>query len=108
MRKKMTIQELVSETARLKRQLQERESRPWTIEVYMVELLAEIGTLADSIMIKEGFRPIRSGDELDLEDDISDILFLLVNIATHYNIDLENAYMTMIRKTSEKLGGYKK
>jgi NTP pyrophosphatase (non-canonical NTP hydrolase) len=103
MPRKMTVQELVNETALLRKRLQERESRPWTIEAYTVELLAEVGTLADSIMIKEGYRRIRADDNLDLEDDISDILFILISIATHYGIDLEKAYRNMIKKHGEKL-----
>ena len=50
--------------------------RQWTIETMMVELQAEVGTLSDSVMIKEGYRPIRDGDELDLADDLADVLFL--------------------------------
>jgi len=98
------MDKIVNETKKLKAVLQKREKRPWTIETYLVELHAETGTLADSIMIKEGYRTLRPNDTLDIEDDLSDILFLLINIALHYGIDLETAYLSMVRTTLEKLG----
>ncbi len=99
----MTIQELVDETKRLQNRFSELESRPWTIETYAVELLAEAGTLADSIMIQEGYRQIRPGQEINLDDDICDILFVLIMIANHYSIDLEESYVSMLKSTFEKL-----
>jgi NTP pyrophosphatase (non-canonical NTP hydrolase) len=77
---------------------------PWNADIMMVELAAEVGTLADSIMIREGHRPPRSSlDDIDLEDDVADVLFMLVRIADHYNIDLDNAYERMICGTRRKL-----
>ena len=49
----LTVQKLVEETKRLQQRFQELESRPWSIEAYAMELLAEAGTLADSLMIKK-------------------------------------------------------
>ena len=103
MTKKMTVQELVDETRQLHERFKELESRPWTIETYAIELLAEAGTLADSIMIQEGYRQLRPGQELDLKDDICDILFVLIMIANYYDISLEDAYASMLRETFEKL-----
>ncbi len=77
--------------------------RQWTIETMMVELQAEVGTLSDSVMIEEGYRPIRDGDELDLADDLADVLFLVLLVADHYKIDLDRAYRTMIGLTRAKL-----
>jgi NTP pyrophosphatase (non-canonical NTP hydrolase) len=76
----------------------------WPPSVMMIELAAEVGTLADSIMIKEGHRPARNEEDvIDLEDDIVDILFMLVRIADHYGIDLDAAYQKMIGETRQKL-----
>ena len=100
---KMTIEEMVAETRRLQMRFREVESRRWTIETYVVELLAEAGTLADSLMIQEGYRQLRPGQEIDLEDDICDILFVLIMIADYYQICLEDAYASMLRNALEKL-----
>jgi NTP pyrophosphatase (non-canonical NTP hydrolase) len=77
--------------------------KEWTIEAFMVELQAEVGTLSDTIMIKEAYRSLRPGDTLDLEDDIADVLFVLFLIADHYGIDLDHAYNNMIETTHRKL-----
>lgn len=100
----MTFEELIKQTKELDKRFSALNKRKWTIEAYIVELLGETGTLADSIMIKENYRQLRAGqEELDLADDIVDIMFILINIADHYNIDLEKAYKEMLRVTDEKL-----
>ena len=71
--------------------------------VMVTELVGEVGTLADSIMILEDYRRPRNGEHIDLEDDIVDVLFMLIRIADHYKIDLESAYSKMIDQTREKL-----
>jgi NTP pyrophosphatase (non-canonical NTP hydrolase) len=77
---------------------------PWNSNIMVTELVGEVGTLADSIMIREGHRPPReSSDTIDLEDDVVDVLFMLIRIADHYDIDLEQAYKNMILETREKL-----
>lgn len=103
MSNKITFQELVDRTAALQAVFQKNEKRPWTIDTYVMELLAEAGTLADSIVIKEGYRTVRPGQDIDLEDDICDVIFILLLIANHYGIDLEQAYLSMIDATREKL-----
>lgn len=100
----ITIQKLIKKTVELRELFSKIEEKPWNIEAFMIELLAETGTLADSVMIKEGYRKTRSeGEEIDLEDDISDILFLLIMIAEHYNIDIASSYIQMIDSTHKKL-----
>jgi NTP pyrophosphatase (non-canonical NTP hydrolase) len=77
---------------------------PWTPAVMMSELAAEVGTLADSIMITEGHRPPRpEAVPLDLADDVADVLFMLLRIADYYSIDLHEAYISMLTSTRECL-----
>ncbi len=99
---------LIEQTRELHERFSLLNSRPWTIETYVVELLGEVGTLADTIMIQEKYRECRVGQELDLEDDIVDIIFILIHIADHYNIDLNKAYEEMLRVTAEKLNQQEK
>jgi len=75
----------------------------WDMSVMVTELVGEVGTLADSVMIQEGHRPARNSEPIDLEDDIVDVMFMLIRIADHYNIDVESAYEEMIEKTQRKL-----
>jgi NTP pyrophosphatase (non-canonical NTP hydrolase) len=104
MKKRATIQKIVDATRQLQERFQEVENRSWTIETYVMELLAEAGTLADSIVIQEGYRLLRPNQTIDLRDDIADVLFVLIMIANHYGVSLEDAYISMLRETAEKLG----
>ena len=103
MNNKITLQEIIDRTVALHKAFRKTEIRPWNIDIYAVELLAEAGTLADSIMIKEGYRKLRSGQVIDLEDDICDVIFVLLMIAHHYEINVEQAYLSMIDSAYEKI-----
>lgn len=102
--KKITVDELVAKTTEIQQLFRQIEKRPWTVETFAIELAAEVGTLTDSIMIKEGYRnPRRGQDEIDLQDDISDVIFVLIMIANYYQIDIGESYMSMIDATRHKL-----
>lgn len=75
---------------------------PWSVPVMLTELMAEVGTLADSLMIQEGYRRPRA-DVPDLSDDVADILFMLLRIADAYHIEIASAYKEMIQRTRERL-----
>jgi NTP pyrophosphatase (non-canonical NTP hydrolase) len=78
----------------------------WNASVIVTELAGEVGTLADSIMIREGHRPPRENSEaINREDDVVDALFMLLRIADYDNIDLEQAYTKMVLETRQKLEG---
>lgn len=96
----------ISDMVRMTREITnlfDKEVGEWDIPVMLTELTGEVGTLADSIMIKEGYRHPRNEEHIDLEDDIVDVLFMLIRIADHYHINLENSYKEMIHHTREKL-----
>jgi len=99
----MTIEDLVQETMRLRERFQRQEKREWTIEVMATELMAEVGTLADCIMIKEGYRKSRTGELVNFADELADVLFVVVLIAQHYGIEIEGAYLSMLKATHRKL-----
>jgi NTP pyrophosphatase (non-canonical NTP hydrolase) len=98
----LTLQELVEQTRQLQRRLDARAGRAWTVDAYVVELLAEAGTLADAVMVQEGYRRLRP-DHVppDIASDLAGILFLLMGIADHYDVDLEAAYRGLIRTATE-------
>jgi NTP pyrophosphatase (non-canonical NTP hydrolase) len=99
----MELSEIVAKTREITRLFDELVGE-WDASVMVTELTGEVGTLADSIMIREGYRPARNEEDvIDLEDDIVDILFMLIRIADHYDIDLEDAYRKLLRQTHKKL-----
>jgi NTP pyrophosphatase (non-canonical NTP hydrolase) len=99
----MKVSEMVEMTREITALFDKVVPRPWGIEAMVTELVGEVGTLADEVMIKEGYRPLREGDNLNLEDDLVDIIFMLIRIADYYSIDLERAYTRMIDETRRKL-----
>jgi len=104
MTNKPSIETLVNETRILQNMFKAFEGKPWTVETFTMELLAETGSLADIIIIKEGYRvPRKNQQEVDIEDGISDVLFVLIMIADHYGIDIASSYMRMVEKTKKKL-----
>ena len=104
MKEIITIQELVKQTKELQKLFRQAEHKPWTIDTFVMELLAETGTLADSIMIKEQYRKPRPiQPQINLEDDVCDVLFVLFMIADYYGINIEKSYKKMIDSTRKKL-----
>jgi NTP pyrophosphatase (non-canonical NTP hydrolase) len=99
----MEVSEMIAMTREVTRLFDKLVGR-WNSSVMVTELVGEVGTLADSIMIHDGHRPPRENSEaINLEDDVVDVLFMLIRIADHYDIDLEQAYRKMIEETHEKL-----
>ncbi len=106
MKRDVTVSDLAKRTRTVQQLFAEIEQRPWTVETFVVELLAEAGTLADSVMITEGYRRLRkTQSQIDLEDDVCDILFVLFMIADHYDIDIGKSYVSMLEETVEKIRG---
>lgn len=98
----MQVSELVAATRELVALFKQIEPRSWGVDAMLNELTAEVGTLADSVMIVEGYRRGRNED-IDLQDDIADILFMLLRIADYYQIDIDTAYLQMVQATKAKL-----
>ena len=99
----MNFSEFVKITRELIKLFEKIEPRSWSVEAMATELAGEVGTLCDSIMIRENFRSQELNRKIDIEDDIADILFMLIRIADYYEIDIENEYKKMINETKEKL-----
>jgi NTP pyrophosphatase (non-canonical NTP hydrolase) len=90
MQERLTLPDLLAQTREVTH-LFDQLVGPWTPAIMMSEQTAEVGTLADSFMIVEQHRPPRSGEQIDLADDVADVLFLLFRLADHYCIDLQKA-----------------
>jgi len=60
-------------------------------------LTSEVGELTDIIRKLEGMKKVKEGDAKAtteaLASEIADVLVYLLQIATHYNIDVHNAFL---------------
>ena len=63
------------------------EPRPWTRQAILLELVGEIGSLAHLVQHWDGFKRGRPGPA-HLEDECSDVLFILLRLAEHDRIHL--------------------
>ena len=58
----------------------------------MAILTEEVGELARVISRKYGEQSFKEGEESNLAEEMSDILFVLICLANQTNIDLETAF----------------
>lgn len=64
-------------------------------------LSAECGEVADVVAKMEGWKKIKSSDDITnlkgkLESELADVLVFLLQIASKYSIDIQDAYMRKV------------
>ena len=73
----------------------------WTIHTRFVELVEEVGELANAIQTEEGFKS-KKRKKSDVTNSVCDILFELMMIADHYNIDLDTEYLAVLEEIDKR------
>lgn len=68
----------------------------------MAQLTEEVGELARVINRTYGDQSIKQGEELDLEGEIGDVLFVLTCIANQTGIDLTQALQKNLEKKTQR------
>lgn len=68
----------------------------------MAQLTEEVGELARVINRTYGDQSTKKGEELDLEGEIGDILFVLTCIANQTGIDLSQALQKNLEKKTQR------
>ena len=111
MAKRYSFADLIEITRTVMRAFDAAEQRPWPIEASMIELMKQTGDLARHVMTAERYYlPDREQDPsyrtttADIGDELADILYCLIRIAEHYQIDLEQAHLEARRKELRYLG----
>ena len=97
----LTFKEVVQKTNEVTKAFQKVEQRQWGIEGNMIELMKQVGQLSQHVMMVEKYYMAKrmndpkynkaSKDEIG--NELSDIFFVLIQIANHYGIDLEKAHL---------------
>ncbi len=80
----------------------------WSNYVQYVHLVEEVAELGEAITVKEGDRKGGSGekalaDHTDLEEEIGDVLFTLLEISHRYGIDLSQVTDKTFKRYISKL-----
>lgn len=65
-------------------------------------LTEEVGELAKIMSRRYGDQSFKEGDKNNLEDELSDILFVLICIANQTDVDLNEAFMNNLKKKTER------
>jgi len=103
MTQSLPFQEVVEKTLEVVRTFEQVEKRTRGIEWSMMELSKQVWELAKNVMMIEGY--YMAGRDTDskyqtskdqIADELSDIFYMVVRIAEHYNIDLEKEHMKQL------------
>ena len=100
MEKDMSFKQLSMETREVTKEFAKLEKKKWTPETMATELSKQLGEVSKQIMMLEGnYIPKRdrlpeyAHSKEQLADELSDVLFIILRIADHYKIDLEEAHL---------------
>lgn len=106
-----SFQDLITMTRKVMTAFDRVEQRPWTVEASMIELTKQVGDLAKRIMMVERYylpdraeRPKYQTSMDEVGDELADILYCVIRIAEHYQIDLEAAHITARRREMRYAG----
>jgi len=68
----------------------------------MAMLTEEVGELAGVMARKYGEQSFKEGDQTDLSDELSDVLFVLICIANQTGVDLDEALRKNLNKKTQR------
>ncbi|MDP3964706.1 MAG: hypothetical protein Q8Q20_03570 [bacterium] len=111
MKTQHSFQEIVEMNRQVIKAFEKVEQKPWGIEGSMIELAKQVGDLAKHVMVQEKYYlPNREKQDeykttkTELADELTDLFFMIVRIADHYDIDLEQALVEVRRDNLKHLG----
>ena len=100
MAESLTFQEIVDKTLDVIRKFKDVETREWGAEGCVIELSKQVGDLSKQVMSFEGYYdigrdslPEYQSSKEKIANELADILFILIKLADHYKIDLEEAHL---------------
>ena len=72
-------------------------------ELRMLDVISEAGEVSKEILKMTQYGRQKATYRKEIELEIADLLFSVVCLATHYNIDVEKAIETILKKYEERL-----
>lgn len=76
-------------------------AKGWTIHTRFVELVEEVGELANAIQTEEGYKTEKRRKS-EVINSVCDSLFELFSIADYYKIDLDKEYPAVLEEINER------
>lgn len=91
-----TFEDAINEIRKSVSRFQKIEGKPWGVEGGVIELAKQVGQLSALVMNREGYYYSEREKENNnyhatndrIADELADIMFAVVRIADHYDIDL--------------------
>lgn len=91
-----TFEDAINEIRKSINRFQKIEGRPWGVEGALIELTKQVGELSALVMNQEGYyfadrnklNDKYNSSKDRIADELADIMFAVVRIADHYDIDL--------------------
>lgn len=98
MEKNLTFKEVINLAKDRIYRMQKLEGKPWNAEGSFIELSKQVGDLAKIMMRYENYYyqetwPDQKILKEDLSDELADLLYVLIRLADHYEVDLEEAHI---------------
>ena len=80
----------------------------WSTYVQFIHLVEEVGELGEALTVKQGDRKAGSGEKAladhgDIEEEIGDVLFSLIDLANRYNLNLDRIVEETFKRYQKKL-----
>jgi len=100
----MDLNEAMKKTKKVVEEIEEKRGRKWDTKTRFIDLVEEVGELANALILEHGNKPERAR-RAELVDSVCDVLFDLLILAEMYNIDLDKEYpkvLDHIRKRNEE------
>jgi len=100
----MSLEELKPKTKKLVERFKDIEPRRWSVEGSIMELMTEIGDLTELVLRKEYYKENVYDDvDFQIRDELADIIFVVIRLADHYGVNLDQAYSEMLESVSNRL-----
>lgn len=109
----LTFKEVVQKTNELVEAFEKVEQRKWGVEGSMIELMKQVGELGKNVMMLENYYMAKKEDDPyyskaskeEIGDELSDVFYVLLRIAKHYDIDFEKVHIREMDKALEYIRG---
>ena len=96
----MNLKQLTEKTVKLTKKFPQK----WNKNTRFIDLVEEIGEIANAILVKEEQKPkktLHKGNSLP--DALADTLYDLIMLAHQHGIDLEKEYLEMLKKLEKRI-----
>lgn len=98
---KITFEEAIATAKDKIERMKTLEGKPWGSEGSMIELSKQVGDLSKLVMRYEGYYAGSSNQteeqkksiKNDIADELADLLYVIIRLSHHYQIDLLQAHL---------------